>query len=130
MTENLKQRGRPSKPGAMTPADRAKRYRAKKKAERLSSTPAFVSGSSEVDARLLALQIKYDVEHQLNVELRNALATSQRQAPQNKSQPVREIAEMRRTISELERIVSAYSAEINRLRDEIKSSRKFSDNPK
>lgn len=130
MTENLKQRGRPPKPGAMTPADRAKRYRAKKKAERLSSTPSLVSGSSEVDARLLALQIKYDVEHQLNVELRNALATSQRQVPQNKSKPVREITEMRKTISELERIVSAYSAEINRLRDEIKSSRKFSGNPK
>ena len=83
-----------------------------------------------MDARLLALQIKYDVEHQLNVELRNALATSQRQVPQNKSKPVREITEMRKTISELERIVSAYSAEINRLRDEIKSSRKFSGNPK
>lgn len=124
MIENSQQRGRPSKPQAMTPAERAKRYRAKKKAEQLSRTGALGGKVGGVDARLIALQMKYDLERQLNVELKSALATRPQQALPNQTKSTREISDMKKTIHELERIVSAYSAEINRLRDELAASRK------
>lgn len=63
--------------------------------------------------------MKYDLERQLNVELKSALATRPQQALPNQAKLTREILDMKKTIHELERIVSAYSAEINRLRDEL-----------
>lgn len=125
MIKNPQPRGRPPKSNAMTPAERARRYRAKKKVERLNGEEGRADTIGQANARLIALQMKYDLERQLNVELRSALATRPQQALPNQPKSTREILAMKKTIHELERIVSAYSAEINRLRDELAASRKL-----
>lgn len=126
MTENSQPRGRPSKPDAMTPAERAKRYRAKKKAARLNGEGGYADKIGAVEARLIALQMKYDLERQINVELKSAIAARPQQALPKQTKSTREILNMKKTMHELERIVSAYSAEINRLQDELTASRKSS----
>ena len=124
MSEISKQRGRPPKPDAMTAAEQAKRYRARKKTERLNAAVP-PQDEANLQAKLVELQMKYDVARHMNVELKNTLAAKQPTSMPKTAKPTRQITEMKKTINELERIVSAYSAEINRLRDELTASHKL-----
>lgn len=65
MNENPQRRARLPTPNAMTPAELAKRYCAKKKAVRLNGVGENADKIRAVDARFVALQMKYDLKRQL-----------------------------------------------------------------
>lgn len=77
--------------------------------------------------QLVRLQMRLDQEHHLNVELQTELATvrlQQNAAKKPAANPLAsEVAKLRKTVAEQQKVISAYSAEINKLSDESKPSR-------
>lgn len=125
-------RGRPAKPDALTPAERARRYRQKHKtarhaakAERNDETWDTNKGSPDLQDRLLKLQMKYDLEHMTVMNLQTELATLRQAAEKPAINPLaRQVTVLKKRVAEQERTISAYSGEINKLRDALTSSRK------
>lgn len=124
-------RGRPPKQEALSAAERARRYRERQKALRVATgeinRDVTENKAADVMSQLVRLQMRLDQEHHLNVELQTELATVRQQqnaAKKPAATPLAsEVAKLRRTVAEQEKVISAYSAEINKLRDELKPSR-------
>lgn len=130
-TEVKRRPGRPIKPDALTPADRAKRYREKQKATQGPDKVSEVESVkvAELTGKLVKLQMKYDLEHMEVMNLQTELANLRQSiAPSDKKigpNPLaKQLAKLREQIAEQDKIISGCNAEINRLRDE-KSSRKI-----
>ena len=124
-------RGRPPKPDALTPADRAKRYREKVKAKKGSGeasagdSPTNMENTlAQLRARLVELQVRYDLEHLAVINLRTQLASKPSLATPNLSQMTKQFTDLKKIVAEQERIISAYSAQINNLRDALAASQK------
>jgi len=113
-------RGRPPKPDALTPAQRAKRYRDRKKV-----TGPIVSKNHSIPEAMVHLQLKYDQERMKVMLLENQLREAERKAasscgPHPLAKQVEALLKQRQ---EQDAIIRACNAEIARLRDYI-SSRK------
>lgn len=125
-------RGRPAKPDALTPAERARRYREKHKAMRDAAKAERHDGSCGTDKelpglqdRMLKLQMKYDLEHITVINLQTELATLRQSTKRPVVNPLAsQVAVLKKRVAEQERTITAYSAEINRLRDALSASRK------
>lgn len=131
-------RGRPAKPGALTPAERARRYRLNQKAAQVAidkirdaktvtKNDATDSDIAALQKKLYQLQLKYDLEHLQAVNLANELAamrqTSKASAPV--TNPLAAIVKsLKKTVEEQQKVIGACSEEINNLRDALKASRK------
>lgn len=117
---NKGRRGRPSKPDALTPAERAKRYRDRKKAAGTSE-----SKMSAIPRAMVELQLKYDQERMKVMVLENQLREAERKAatPPGPNPLTRQVKALLTQIKEQDKIISASNGEIARLRDDI-SSRK------
>ena len=131
-SEEKRGRGKPRNPDALTPAARAKRYREKLKATRSTMQVERRDKNSDVERvadledKLIKLQMKYDSEHMTVVNLQTQLAFFQ-QAIAKKSAPnplAEQVTKLLERVAEQDKIISAYSSEINRLRDGRNASRK------
>lgn len=81
---------------------------------------------ADLKDKLLKLQMKYDLEHMTVLNLQTEMATL-RQTTAKKPGPnplARQMARLKETVSEQEKIITAYSAKINKLRDDLASSQK------
>ena len=124
-------RGRPAKVDALTPAERARRYREKQKAmlgvDKGTGDNNTVTKKKMVDiqGKLLKLQMKYDLEHLAVIQLQTELAGLKQAIKKPTVNPLaRQVAALKKTVAEQERTISAYSAEINHLRDALRLSQK------
>jgi hypothetical protein len=110
--------GRPSKPDALTPAERAKRYRDKKKA-----TGPIEAKKSAMPGAMVELQLKYDQERMKVILLENQLLEAKRKAaaPPGPNPLARQVKALLTQIREQDKMISVYNAEIARLRDDIAS---------
>lgn len=113
------QRGRPPKSDALTAAERAKRYRDKKRATKLTTT----NNDSTVPTAMIALQLKYDQERMKVMLLENQLRDLTRKAasPPNPSPLARQVTALLAQLEKQDRMISSCNAEIARLRDELAS---------
>ena len=126
-------RGRPARQDALTPAERARRYREKRKAKRDAEKAGRQDGNSgknqelpDLQDRLLKLQMKYDLEHMTVLNLQTELATLRQTAEKPVVNPLAaQVAVLKKRVAEQERTITAYSAEINKLRDALILSRKI-----
>lgn len=111
-------RGRPSKPDALTPAERAKRYRDRKKAAGTAE-----SKTSAIPMAMVELQLKYDQERMKVIVLENQLREAERKAAASlgPNPLARQVKALLTQIKEQDKIISASNAEIARLRDDIAS---------
>jgi uncharacterized coiled-coil protein SlyX len=119
-------RGRPPKADALTAAQRAKRYRERKKALKSSSPPdkARPTTVAELQKRLTDLQMKYDLEHMKVTNLEVRLNTMQTELTRPKTNPLSgQVKALQKRIAEQDRTIRNYSAEIIKLRDELSASR-------
>ena len=123
-------RGRPPKPDALTPADRAKRYREKAKAKKSSGEATAADSPTNIEttlaqlrARLVELQVRYDLEHLAVINLQTQLASKPSLATPDLSL-TKQVTDLQKTVAEQQRIISAYSAQINNLRDALAASQK------
>ena len=124
--EAKRSRGRPAKVDALTPAERAKRYREKNKALS-AANPVTDKAPGEMQAQLVKLQLKYDLEHMAVMNLQTELANLRQAAVTKKpaANPLaKQVARLQATVAEQDKIISAYSAELNKLRDDLAASRK------
>jgi hypothetical protein len=112
------QPGRPPKPDALTPAERAKRYRDRKKA-----TGPVEAKKSAVPGAMVELQLKYDQERMKVMLLENQLRDAERKAtaPPGPNPLAKQVKALLKQITEQDKIISTYNAEIARLRDDIAS---------
>jgi uncharacterized coiled-coil protein SlyX len=119
--------GRPTKPDALTPAERAKRYREKRKSLKASAPLREVTRDTvaQLTARLVELQMKYDLERTKVIGLETRLLTDEatRSRPKPPDPLSRELKALRERVAEQDRIISACNAEINRMRDDLAASR-------
>ena len=121
-------RGRPAKSDALTQAERAKRYREKRKAMRdidnQTRDDTAVTDKALL-GQLLKLQMKYDLEHLAVVQLQTELATVRQAMKKPTVNPLAsQVAALKKTVAEQEKIISAYGVEINRLRDECRKGKR------
>ena len=125
-------RGRPPKSDALTPAARAKRYREKVNAKKIAveTTSGAILTITEntlaqLRTRLVELQIKYDLEHLTVIDLQTKLASAKHSLKTPGSNLMeKQVADLRKIVAEQQRIISAFSAQINYLRDALVASQK------
>ena len=121
--------GRPRMRDALTPAERAKRYREKRKkafqAEKEQQSATNDTTVDDLHEKLCRLQMRYDLEHLTVTQMEAELAALRQVLRRPTVNPLaKEVSALKKVVAEQERMLSAYSAEINRLRDELKSSQK------
>lgn len=125
-------RGRPSKPDALTPAVRAKRYRDAKRAKQSAdiksdksqkignSTPLEAAHAKieELTRRNVELQLQLDAKHAELLNMETKLKTSQVKPRVEKKNPLAAtVTSLRNQIIEKDKLVSLMSEEMNNLRD-------------
>jgi phosphoenolpyruvate carboxylase len=110
--------GRPPKPNALTPAERAKRYRDKKKANGQTR-----KNDSTIPTAMVQLQLKYDQERMKVMLLENQLREMTRKAaaPPGPNPLAKQVTSLLTQLKKQDKIISTCNAEIARLRDEIAS---------
>ena len=108
----------PATSTAMTAAERARRYRAKRKA---AEEGAPLPGAA-MKERLIALQMQYDREHQTVMELESQLYSLRVRAVPEQANPLAaQVRALRALVSKQDSMISSLNAEVARLRDASKS---------
>lgn len=117
-TPRKERRGRPPKPDALTPAERAKRYRDRKK----GLGPIEPSESATLEEKV-QLQLKLDQERMKVMLLENQLRECKRKtaAPSGPNPLAKQVSALLTRIREQDKIISACNAEISKLRNDIAS---------
>ena len=81
---------------------------------------------ADLKDKLLKLQMKYDLEHMTVLNLQTEVATLRQSTAKKpgRNSLARQMARLKETVAEQEKIITAYSAKINKLRDDLASSQK------
>jgi hypothetical protein len=109
-------RGRPTKPDALTPAERAKRYRDAKR----GNSSSFRVGES--CSRCIELQKKLDLEHLALVDALNKIARLEDALAKPAANPL--ASEVRKLKRELKKRDEEYAKNITVIREEHAASKK------
>lgn len=113
--------GRPPKPNPLSPAERSKRYRDRKKLEGIGKATSL-----PVAPALVQLQLQYDQERMKVMMLENQLRELKRKLtlPPVPNPLAKQVKALLSRVQQQDKIISACNAEIAGLRDALASRKK------